>query len=176
MFKKISLAILAIIIAFLGYVSTRDGKFHYERSGVINSTPEKIFAFISDFKLGNQWNPYAMKDPNMKVAFKGTTGQVGSIMEFDGNKEAGTGNLEILKVVPNQSVEIKLTMTKPIHAENNILYTLTPEGSGTKFTWAMYGDGGFMGKLMNVLIDCEKMMTTDFDKGIANLKNVIEKK
>ena len=71
-------------------------------------------------------------------------------------------------------MELKLTMTKPIHAENIINYKLIPEGSGTRFSWAMSGDGGFMGKLMATLIDCEKMMTADFDIGISNLKAVIE--
>ena len=55
-----------------------------------------------------------------------------------------------------------------------ITYSLTPEGSVTRFTWKMHEDGGFIGKLMNVIIDCEKMMFKDFDQGIKNLKNVVE--
>ena len=38
------------------------------------------------------------------------------------------------------------------------------------------GDGGFIGKLMGTLIDCEKMVTKDFDISITNLKKLIENK
>jgi uncharacterized protein YndB with AHSA1/START domain len=172
--KKISLGILLVLIIFLGFVSTRESKFRYERSGVISAPAEKIFPYISNFKMGALWSPYEKVDPNMKKTFSGPEAQVGSIMEFEGNKDAGSGKLELLKIVPNELVEIKLTMTKPFHAENLIQYRLTSEASGTRFSWAMSGDGGFMGKLISVFINCEKMVTAQFDTGIANLKTTVE--
>ena len=174
MLKKIGIGVLAALVLFFGYVATRDGKFRYERSGVINATPEQIFPYLSQFKLGEKWSPYEKIDPNMKKTFSGTDGQAGAVMEFEGNSDAGSGKLELLSLVPNQTVDIKLTMTKPFHAENLIQYSLTPEAQGTKFTWAMSGDGGFLGKLMTVVIDCEKMIGDQFNQGIANLKTVVE--
>lgn len=172
--KKILIGILVLFVAFLGYVSTKDGHFSYERSGLINASPEKIFPLISSFEACKAWNPYDQKDPNMKRTIKGTDGQVGAVMEFDGNSEAGSGSLEILSIVPNQSMELLLRMTKPMKAENKIEYKLMPEGTGTRFTWKMSGDGGFMGKLVSTLIDCEKMVTKDFMAGIENLKKLAE--
>ena len=174
MITKIFASLLIALIGFFSYVSTRNAEFRYEKSGVIQATPDKIFSYISNFQLGSQWNPYAQKDPNMKVNFTGTLGQVGSVMNFDGNNEAGSGSLEILKMTPNESVDIKLIMTKPLKAENLIHYQLTPEGSGTRFSWSMSGNGGYIGKLITLFIDCEKMVTQDFEKGIANLKTLIE--
>jgi uncharacterized protein YndB with AHSA1/START domain len=174
MFKIIGLVVLVLVIAFVGYVASRDGHFRYERSGVINAPAEKIYPYLVDFQLGAQWNPYEKKDPNMKKSYSGTPGQPGYAMEFDGNRDAGSGKLELLKTVPNQSVDIKLTMLKPFKGENLVEYKLTPEGNATRFTWAMSGDGGFMGKLMTVLIDCEKMVAGDFEVGIQNMKTLIE--
>ncbi len=171
---KILLSIAAVLVLFLGYVSTRNGEFHYEHSGVINAPADKIYPYLSNFKLGSQWNPFARKDPNMKSVFKGEDGKVGSVMEFEGNSEAGAGSLEMLKMVPNELVEIKLLMLKPFKAENLIRYRLAPEGTGTKFTWEMSGNGGFMGKLIGVFINCEKMLEPDFTKGIADLKTTVE--
>lgn len=172
--KKIGFGFVVVLLVFLGFVSTREGHFRYERSGVINAPADKIFPYISDFKLGGFWSPYEKKDPNMKKTLSGSPGQVGSTMEFDGSNEVGSGKLEILKVIPNQLVEIKLTMIKPFHAENLVQYRLTPEGNGTRFSWAMSGDCGFMGKLMAVFINCEKMVAGEFSTGIANLKGVVE--
>jgi polyketide cyclase/dehydrase/lipid transport protein len=174
MFLKIGLGVLAAFILFLAYVSTRPGSFRYERSGVIQASAEKIFPYISNLRMGEKWSPYEKADPNLKKTYIGSDGQVGSIMEFDGNSEAGSGKLEILKIVPNDLVQLKLTMTRPFFAENLIDYKLTSVSSGTEFSWAMAGDGGFLGKLISVFIDCEKMVAGEFTRGIANLKTVVE--
>jgi hypothetical protein len=171
---KTGLVIAVALIIFLAYVSTRDGHFKYERSGVINAPAEKIYPYISDLNLGGLWSPYQKKDPNMKTKFIGSGKEVGSVMEFDGNNEVGAGHVKILKLELNQSVDVELVMTKPFRAENLIEYRLTPEGAGTRFTWTMSGDGGYMTKLMTALIDCEKMVAGDFELGIANLKTLVE--
>ena len=80
-----------------------------------------------------------------------------------------------MNIVPNESMTLVLRMTKPFKAENKVEYRLTPEGADTRFSWRMSGDGGFMGKLMATLIDCEKMVTKDFVVGIENLKKLAEK-
>jgi len=152
------------------------GPFKYERSGVINALPEKIFPYISNFKVSIQWNPFAQKDPNMKTVFSGADGQVGSLMAFDGNKDAGVGALEMLKMIPNELVEIRLVMTKPLPADNLIQYRLMPEGSGTRFSWSMSGYSGLLGKFVSIFIDCEKMITDEFEIGIKNLKTLVESK
>lgn len=177
MLLKIFIALVVLISAFLIYVATRPSFFRYERSGVINATPEEIFPYISQLKLGHEWSPYEKTDPNMKKNITGVDGEAGAAMDFEGNKEAGSGRLEILKVVPNQAVDIKLIMIKPFHAENLVQYSLSADPSGgTRFTWVMSGDGGFLGKLISVLIDCEKMIGGQFEEGIANLKTLIEGK
>ncbi|MFM6929731.1 MAG: SRPBCC family protein [Bdellovibrio sp.] len=168
------LVVLGLIIAFVIFVASRDGKFRYERSGVINAPADKIFPFLVSFKLGSEWSPFEKVDPKMKKAYSGTDGAVGSTMEFEGNRDAGSGKLELLAMVPNQSVDIRLTMIKPIHGDNLVQYKLTPEGDGTLFTWTMSGNGGFMGKLMVVLIDCDKMIGDQFVAGITNLKTIVE--
>jgi uncharacterized protein YndB with AHSA1/START domain len=173
MFLKILGGVVAVLVIFAIFVSTREGKFRYERSGVIAAPAEVIFPYISDFKKGQEWSPYYKMDPTMKVTYSGAESGEGSVMEFESEK-AGSGRLDMLKVVPNESVQIKLTMLKPFHAENLVEYKLTPEAGGTRFSWAMSGDGGFMGKLMGVFIDCEKMVTGEFSKGIENLKTLIE--
>ena len=120
MIIKLVLSTFFLLAIFLLYVSTKDGHFSYQRSGLINSTPEVIFPYISNFKLGTQWNSYDQKDPNTKRNFIGNDGTVGSIMEFNGNNDIGAGKLEILKIEPNHKVEIRLIMTKPLNANNLI--------------------------------------------------------
>lgn len=173
MLGKIIGTILVLLLLFLGYVSSRPSRFLYSRSGVINAPAEKIFPYLSNLKMGPQWNPYDQKDPNMKRTYGGNEGQVGQTVEFE-SKETGTGKLEVMSVAPNQHVQIRLTMIKPFPAENLIDYTLTPEGTATRFMWAMSGDPGFMGKLFSVFVDCEKMFGEELQKGVNNLKTLVE--
>lgn len=176
MWKKIALSFMIPLIVFLGYVATREGKFHYERSGFIKASPQEIYPYISNLKLGSQWSPFEKKDLTMKKTYAGVDGAPGSSMDFEGNSDVGAGRIEIVSLDPNKSAELKLKMTKPFVAENKIIYKIIPLENGSVFTWAMEGDGGFMGKLMSTFIDCEKMIGDEFSAGIKNLKTLIEAK
>jgi hypothetical protein len=173
MLFKVFVTLATLLLFFVFYVNSREAKFHYERSGVIKATPEVIWPHISQFTLGQAWSPYAKKDPSMTTTFSEKQGEIGSTMSFESDR-AGSGNLEITSLIPYQEVTLRLTMTKPFTAVNVVKYSLTPDPNGTKFTWSMDGDNGFLGKMMGVLIDCEKMVADDFTVGIENLKRLIE--
>ncbi len=173
------LLIIAIIftiglVGLLIVASRKESHFRYERNGIIAAAPNILFPYISNFKNGHLWSPYEKADLNMKKTFGGTDGQIGSTLEFAGNNKVGSGKLEIINMIPNELVEIKLTMLKPFRAESLVQYRLTPEPVGTKFSWVMTGDNGFIGKIMVTLIDCEKMVAGQFTEGINNLKSVVE--
>ena len=173
MVLNVIIGLVLILALFLAYVATRPSQFKYERSGVINAPPDRIFPYISRLQMGSQWSPFQKSNSDVRETYSGTEGQVGSKMEFE-SKKSGSGHLEILRIVPDQRVDIKLTMTKPFSAANDVVYLLTPEGAGTRFTWAMSGRSGFMLKLMSTVMDSEKMMGGQFSEGIANLKSVVE--
>ncbi len=111
----------------------------------------------------------------MKKTFNGNGHTPGSTYKFEGNSQVGSGELALLSATPSENVKIKLTMLTPFKAENEIEYRLVPEADGTRFHWIMSGDGGFLGKLVTTLIDCEKLATADWDRGIENLKRLVEK-
>lgn len=171
---KILGVVVLVLAGFLAYVSTRNGNFRYEKSALIKASPEAIYPYLSDLEKGNEWSPYTRKDPNMKKTIKGDGKSVGSSFEFDGNSDVGAGVIEIKELNPNHSVKLKLTMLKPFKAENDVEYVLVPEADGTRFSWIMSGDGGFLSKLITLLIDCEKMVTADWGKGFENLKQIVE--
>lgn len=172
--RKVGIGLVGLLALFLGYVASRPAHFEYQRSGFINASAEAIYPYLNNFKLGSAWSPFEHKDPKMKKTYAGPETGVGSKMVFQGNSDVGAGELEILKELPNQMVELSLQMTEPMNGKNMIQYTLTPDGTGTRFTWKMWGEGNFVSKLMGVLIDCDQMIGGEFEKGIANLKVLIE--
>ena len=53
-------------------------------------------------------------------------------------------------------------------------FTFKPDGDKTLVTWAMYGKNNFMGKVVSVFMDCDKMVGGQFEQGLATLKSVVE--
>lgn len=170
-----ALVIAAALIGFLIYASTRPDSFRYARSTVINARPDAIHPLINDYGNWPQWSPYEHRDPAMKRTFEGPIAGRGAVYKWNGNKNVGSGRMEILDTTPNR-VMIKLDFFAPFKANNIAEFTLEPRGAGTEVTWAMRGPVPFIGKVIGLLIDCDKMCGKDFEAGLASMKAVAEGK
>lgn len=173
----IILAILiAVVLIVLIYASTtRPDTFTYSRSTRIDAPAEMIAPLISDFKRWTTWSPYEHRDPNLKRTYSGNPSGVGSIYAWEGNKNVGSGRMEILESTP-RNIRIQLDFFAPFKANNLAEFTLTPQGSATEVVWAMTGKNVLIGKVMSVFMDMDKMLGTDFETGLANMKTAAESK
>ncbi len=174
MFKIIGLIIVLLVAGVLIYATTKPDSFRIERSTTIKAPPEKISAYLSDFKQWAAWSPWEGKDPAMKRTFSRAASGKGAIYGWEGNKNVGTGRMEILDVQP-QKVTIKLDFISPFEAHNTTEYSLAPLGDSTKVTWAMFGPSNYMSKVMSVFMSMDKMVGPDFEAGLAKLKTAAEK-
>lgn len=175
MLKTILIIVVLAIAALLALAATKPDTFSVQRSASIKAPPEKIFPLINDLHGFNTWNPWMKKDPNMKVAYSGPDSGKGAAHDWDGNNDVGKGRLEIMDSTPASKVTMKLQMIKPMEANNTVDFTLEPKGSSTLVTWTMNGPVPFVAKIMHVIFDMDKMVGTDFEAGLANLKVVAEK-
>ena len=83
--------------------------------------------------------------------------------------------MEILEATAPSKVRIDLQFMKPFEAHNVAEFTLEPRGQNTTVTWAMYGPMTFMSRVMGLFINMDKMIGTDFEAGLQNLKTLAEK-
>jgi hypothetical protein len=148
--------------------------FRVARSTTIKATPETIFPLIADMHRFNTWNPYERKDPNLKGTYSGPASGKGAAYAWE-SKEVGTGSMEITDTAPPSKVAIRLDFVKPFEAHNNVDFTLVPKGDATEVTWAMAGPVPYVGKVMHVIINMDRMVGDDFEAGLANLKALAEK-
>jgi uncharacterized protein YndB with AHSA1/START domain len=174
MLKSTLLVIAAALAVLLVYAATRPDTFRVERSVRIQAPPEKLHAMINDLRSFNTWNPYERKDPALKGSYGPTTVGTGARYGWE-SKEVGTGSLAILETVPASKVTMALDFVKPFEAHNQAEFTLQPEQGGTRVTWAMHGPVPYLGKVMHVFINVDRMVGTDFEAGLANLKSLAEK-
>ena len=175
MLKTILIAIPVVIAGVLAYAATLPDTFHVSRSLEVHSPRESVFPLIADMQRFNTWNPFNKKDPNIKGTYSGPTSGPGAKYAFEGNNDVGSGDLAIVDVASPSRVTMKLDMLEPMRASNNITFTLEPDGQGTRVTWAMEGQMPYIGKVMHLVFNMDKMVGKDFENGLANLKALAEK-
>jgi hypothetical protein len=173
-------AIIAVVLAIaiavvLILAATKPGTFAVQRATTVKAPPEKIFPLINDFHQWGSWSPYETKDPAMKRTYSGATSGQGSVYAWDGNKNVGSGRMEILDASAPSKIVIKLDFFTPFEGHNTAEFTMLPQGNVTSLTWLMHGPAPFMSKLMQVFMNIDNMIGKDFEIGLANLKRLTEK-
>ena len=173
-FKKITLACGLLIVAVLVFAATKPDTFHFERTATIAAPPEKVQTLVTDFRNWGAWSPWEKLDPNMTRTFKGELSGVGSVYEWTGNGDVGTGRMEITAVTPS-TVTIDLDFIEPMATSNVTQFNLSPNGGGTNVVWSMDGPMPYLSKLLTVFVSMETLLSEDFESGLAQLKAAAEK-
>lgn len=173
MLLKVFALVAIAMIVFSIVVAMQPSDFNYTRAAVINAPPERIFPHLNNLHLGQAWSPWAKLDPGAKFIFSGPEAGVGASLSWDGTK-SGAGTMTIIESRPNELVRAALNFFRPMKAENITEYRLIPEGTQTRVSWSMSGQTNFVGKAINLVMNCEKMVGEQFDKGLASLKIIAE--
>jgi len=169
MARQISIAVLFLVVAALGFVATRPERFRVERSAVVGAPPDVVFALIDDFHQWGRWSPWEKVDPDMQRTYAGPAAGPGASYAWAGNREIGSGRMTILESRPGERVSIRLEFFEPMAATNEASFELAPSGAGTRVTWSMEGRNGFLGKAISLVMDMDAMVGTQFERGLADL-------
>ncbi|MCC9604535.1 SRPBCC family protein [Blastopirellula sp. JC732] len=167
------LLILAIVVILIAAM-TRPNEFTYERSLSMTAPPEVVFAHVNDLKKWEAWSPWEKFDPNMKKTYGETIAGDGAKYSWDGNKDIGEGSLTIAKSEPYEQIKFDLKFIRPFACENDVYFTFVPSGDQTTVSWRMDGKNNFMGKVMSLFMNMEKMCGDQFTEGLENLKKIAE--
>ena len=175
MLKTIAIVIVVLIGAVLAYAATKPDELRVERTLAIKAPPEKIYPLLSDFQRWGAWSPWEKKDPGMKRSFGGPKEGKGASYAWDGDRNVGEGRMEIVEATAPSKVALKLDFMKPFEAHNKVQFDLIPKGELTEVVWDMQGPVPYVGKIMHVFVNMDRMVGADFEAGLANLKSVAEK-
>lgn len=140
-----------------------------ERSRTIQASADDIRPLLTNFRNWRVWSPWEDVDKDLHRAYSGTHAGVGAHYAWDGNRKAGAGSMEIVGLDEDE-VEIKLEFLKPFKASNTTTFLLRPSGGdSTEVTWRMVGPRPLVMRLLGPLMNPEKMVGGDFEKGLARL-------
>jgi Polyketide cyclase / dehydrase and lipid transport len=171
---SVFLLLLLALAAFLFWVSRKPDEFRLERQITINAPPEKIFPWLNNLKMMNQWNPWSTQDPKSVISYAGPAEGPGASYSWAGGK-MGQGRFTILDTKFPGEVNCRLEMIKPMKATNAIDYRITGAGNGTTIVaWPMTGKRNLATKLMHTFMNMDKMVGGEFEKGLSSLKTLVE--
>lgn len=170
----ILLTILAVIIVFLVIVATRPDQYVVTRSIEISAPPDAIFPHVNDLHQFQVWNPWAKIDPAMKSTFEGPRLGKGAVHAWTGNNNVGEGRMTLTESRPSELVQLHMEFYKPMAGTAEAEFTFRPKGKQTTVTWSMTGKKNFMSKAFCMFISMDKMIGGQFEKGLANMKSVVE--
>jgi len=174
MLTKILIALAVIVIVFVAIVAMRPSEYRVARTVTISAPAPAVFAQVNDFHKWNAWNPWAKMDPAMKQTYEGAPMGTGAVYTWTGNKQVGEGRMTLTESRPPDLIRINLEFLKPFAATSTAEFTFRPEGQRTAVTWSMVGKLNFVTKIVHLVVNMDKMIGGNFEKGLADMKAVAE--
>lgn len=176
--KKILLAIPLVVVAgvlgLLAFAVTRPDRYHVERRIDIAAPRATVFAAVNDFRRWENWSPWEGLDPAMTKTFDGPERGLDASYAWAGNDEVGKGKMTIVGSEPDTRIHIRLEFHEPWQTTNETSFVFEPIANGTQVTWGMDGTNNFLSKVFTIFMNVDRMIGSDFEKGLANLKTLAE--
>jgi uncharacterized protein YndB with AHSA1/START domain len=174
MLKKILVGLLVIVAILVVVIAIQPSEFHVARATTIAAPAPVVFAQVTDFHKWEAWNPWGKLDPAARQTYEGAPAGAGAIYTWSGNAQVGEGRMTMVESRPSDLIRIKLEFFKPMAGTSNAEFTFKPEGDRTAVTWAMTGTNNFIGKAMCLVVNMDRMIGGQFEKGLSDMKTVAE--
>ena len=176
-----ALVILAIGLglaatAVLGYAATKPNELRCQRSISVQAPPEKVFALINDLHRWDSWSTDGPTGAGTTRTYEGAPAGRGAVSAWEGSGKVGKGRMEIKESAFPRRIVVEVDFERPFKAHNLNEFTLNAVGSSTELTWAWRGKNIYLGKVLSLVTDMDKMLGKHFETGLANLKALAEER
>jgi hypothetical protein len=172
-FKRTVGAILGLVVALALVGLLLPGHYRVERTAVIAAKPAAIFPLIGDLKAWQQWGVWFRRDPAMQIAYSPATTGVGAWSEWK-SKTQGDGRMTVTSVQAPAAFEYRIEFPDMGMAATGTM-ALAPGADGTTLVrMGMEGDLGRNPANRWFGLFMERMISPDFDAGLANLRKICE--
>ena len=167
----LSVIILIVFLLFLALVVKRN--YIIQRDIIINKPIAEVFEYIKFIKNQEKYSKWVMQDPNVKIEYKGIDGTEGFLSAWEGNKQSGKGEQEIIKIDSNICINIEIRFEKPFkNIGQTYMYTTAISPDQTNVKWTLEGQNRYPMNLFNLFID--NLLGKDLGISLVNLKQILE--
>jgi len=146
-----------------------------EKSVEVRRNARDVFEYLKYTKNQDNFSVWNMTDPSMKKEYVGTDGNVGFIYKWDSsNKNVGAGEQETTSITAGKRIDFKLRFLRPMQNTGTTSFILSDMANGkTKVDWVFDSPSKFPMSLFAPIF--KRMLGKDLEKGLANLKALLEK-
>lgn len=149
---------------------------HVERSATYTATLDDVYPLVADLKTFYEWSPWSKTDPNQTVEFSDPSSGMDAWYSWKGNEEVGSGKMTVIAEEKNKLVTHKLQFFEPWEGISESGFVLEEQGDKVKVTWNYDQDNEGFARIMINFMDMDEMLGPDYEKGLASLGEVVEKK
>jgi hypothetical protein len=110
----------------------------------------------------------------LEHTFSGPERGKGASYAWEGNAQVGKGRIAISAAKAFESVRYSVLFEQPLQTEMTYDFTIAAEGDGSKVSWVFQGEHPFWAKAFALFLDLDKQLGADMDKGLADLKALLE--
>jgi hypothetical protein len=145
-----------------------------EKSIEINSNSAAVFDYLKVTKNQDNFSVWIMADPNMKKKYQGTDGTIGFVYGWDSSmKNVGAGEQKITGIEEGKSIEYVIQFFRPMQNTGTTKFRITGNGDkSTSVAWIFDSPSKFPMVLFSPIFKI--MLGKDLEKGLINLKRILE--
>ncbi|MCM4156493.1 SRPBCC family protein [Gramella sp. AN32] len=167
--------IIAVITFFAFLHAWAKKEYDISRTVVINKPREEVYNFVRQLKNQPYWNPWFERDHHAIMKYKGQDGKVDSSFYWKGNSKVGEGIQRIIKAKQGRILETRLLFIKPVKVNVLTYFGIKDiEPEKTKMVWGAKGNLAFPLTILSIIYSPEKLLGENFEKGLRNLKTILE--
>jgi len=174
--KKLSVLLLSLVcVVLLIALFVRDD-FSVKRSIELNVPSETVYEYVRFLKNQDEFGPWQKLDPKMQHSIEGEDGEVGAISSWNSkNEDVGVGEQEIIRLEDGKRVEFELRFKEPFESTASAYFSTEAKAEGkTLVSWSIYGESSWPWNIMYLFMDMDQELGPDLDKGLKNLKKILE--
>jgi len=165
--------LVALIVVFVVVGMLLPRNVTVARSIEINAAPEQVFPHVNSLKAASVWSPWLGQDPEAVLTYTGPEAGVGAQLSWASeHPNVGSGTQIIRVSDTNRRVETDLDFGDMGTARAT--YILEASDGKTTLTWDLLTDmgAGPIGRWMGLMMD--DWVGADYERGLANLKALVE--
>lgn len=166
--------VIGVVIGFVIIAARQSSDYRMSRNALINATPATLFEHVNNLQKWPAWSPWAKMDPEAKITFAGPEAGKDAQMSWEG-KKTGIGTMTVVESIPGERVTFRLDFKKPMIFTQSTEFGFAPEGGKTRVFWSMQCTSPLFNRLMGLAMNCDKMICKQFDAGLKNLQDIVEK-
>jgi len=167
-------ALAVLILGIVTYSMFLSANVKVERTLLIAAPAAAVFDRVNILRNWELWSPWLRLDPAMKIVYGEKESGVGAGFSWESrHRHVGKGSMSIVESRP---VEYIATNNNFMHqGVAKGYFRFEPVDGGTQVTWGMQANMGQnpIKKLLGLVMD--KWVGSDFEKGLANLRQVLAK-